>query len=302
MRVAILTDEAGWHGVRLRAAFAALGVEARVAALAACRIDLDRGVNGLVLPGFARVLPDAAIVRSVAAGSFEQVTLRLDVLHSLELIGVPVVNPARAIERCVDKSMTSWLLARAGIPTPPTWVTESPTEARRVLMRETAHGHDLVLKPLFGSQGKGVMRLGAGDPLPDADAVQGVFYLQRYVLPFGARHHDFRVFVVGGTPLASMERRGRTWVTNVAQGAQGLPAPADAARDRLACDAARAVGADYVGVDLIRDAGGRWQVLEVNSMPAWRELQRATGVDIAAALARHVVRQVRPAEPREHAR
>ena len=69
-------------------------------------------------------------VRAIAGGSFEEVTRRLGVLHALRELGVPVWNDARAIERCVDKSMTSFLLARAGLPTPPTWAVEGADAAR----------------------------------------------------------------------------------------------------------------------------------------------------------------------------
>lgn len=299
MRIAVFTDAPGWHGRRLRAAFAALGVEAKLVALDACRFDLDRGVRGLVIPGFTRALPEAALVRAVSAGTFEQVTLRLGVLHALARLGVPVLNEPRAIERCVDKSMTSWLLAECALPTPPAWVTESAAEARRIAMRETSAGRALVVKPLFGSQGKGVARIGAGDALPAPEAVNGVYYLQRYVPPRGGRDHDFRVFVIDGAAVASMERRGRTWVTNVARGGEAVRAAPDRERDELACAAALAVGAGYAGVDLIRDGDGRWQVLEVNSMPAWRGLECATGVDIAALLARAVASRARVPQPRE---
>ena len=105
------------------------------------------------VPGLRRDLPDAVLVRSLSAGSFEAITLRLGFLHALREIGVVVWNDARAIERCVDKSMTSFLLAQAGIRSPATWITESRDAAREVVQREASRG-PLVLKPLFGSQGR----------------------------------------------------------------------------------------------------------------------------------------------------
>src|SRR5450759_2744190 len=108
--------------------------------------------NGLSLPGFGPGVPDAVFVRTLSGGSFEAVTLRLGILHALSEIGIPVWNKARAIERCVDKSMTSFLLARAGLPTPETWTTESREQAAEIVRGE---GAPLVLKPLFGSQGRG---------------------------------------------------------------------------------------------------------------------------------------------------
>ena len=185
-RIAIMTDETGWHTRQLQAALRARGASGRCIDLADCHIDTAQSWHGLVIPGFGRQLPDAALVRGIAGGSFEQVTKRLGVLHALRELGVPVYNDARAIERSVDKSMTSLLLHAAGIPTPPTWATESVAEARRIAMREGAAGHALVLKPLFGSQGKGLQLVGdvAGihHPVPELDAMYGsLAYLQRFV-------------------------------------------------------------------------------------------------------------------------
>lgn len=283
--IAIFTDEPGWHGRRLRRAFAARGYRASFVSLADCRIDLERGPGGLVLPGFARRLPDGAFVRGIAGGSLAQITLRLDFLHALPALGVPVYNPARAIEKSVDKAMTSLLLHQAGVPTPPAWVTESEAAARAVLMRETARGHELVLKPLFGSQGKGLRRLACPDDLPAAADYDGVHYLQRYVGPRQGTGEDYRVLVIGGRARAAMARRGASWINNVAQGARCLAMPADPELCRLAEAATRALAMDYAGVDLMRDRAGRPTVLEVNSVPAWRGLQSVVSEDVAGMLA-----------------
>lgn len=285
--VAIATASPGWHGRRLARAFATLGVASRVVSLSDCRIDLEASRHGIVMPGFEEALPDGVLVREIAAGSFEQVTLRLGVLHALAEWGVPVCNNARAVERTVDKSMTSLLLRRAGIATPATWVTESSAEARGIVMRETAAGHRIVAKPLFGSQGKGLVRLGRGDALPDQAAVHGVYYLQRFVEPGPAGGHDFRVLVIGGRSIAAMIRRGAGWVHNVAQGARCEAAPLEPDLCRIAERAVAAVGADYAGVDMMRTADGTPTVIEVNGIPAWRGLQSVTSEDIAHRLARH---------------
>ena len=188
LRVAIMTDETGWHTRQLQAALRARGASSRCVDLADCRIDTTAAWHGLVIPGFGRELPDAVLVRGIAGGSFEQVTKRLGVLHALREFGVPVYNDARAIERSVDKSMTSLLLHAAAIPTPPTWAIESAVEVQRLVMRESAAGHALVLKPLFGSQGKGLQLIGAVNgvhhALPALDAEYGgLAYLQRFVPP-----------------------------------------------------------------------------------------------------------------------
>ncbi len=295
MKVAIFADETGWHTRQLQAALRARGAMGRCVDLADCHIDTAASWHGLVIPGFGRELPAAALVRGIAGGSFEQVTKRLGVLHALRDLGVPVYNDARAIERSVDKSMTSLRLHAAGVATPPTWATESAAQAQRIVMRESAAGHALVLKPLFGSQGKGLQRVGWVDgahvPLPALDrpadagvTYGGLAYLQRFVAPAVQPGFDWRVLVVGGRALAAMRRQGTHWVHNIAQGAQALPAPLSPALAATAEAAARALEMDYAGVDLMPGPGGGIVVLEVNGVAAWQGLQGVTRQNIARAI------------------
>ena len=290
LRVAIMTDEIGWHTRQLQAALRARGAVGRCVDLADCHVDTTAAWHGLVIPGHGRALPDAVLVRGIASGSFEQVTKRLGVLHALRELGVPVYNDARAIERSVDKSMTSLLLHAARIAAPATWATESAAQARRIAMRENAAGHTLVLKPLFGSQGKDLQLVGMVDgvhhALPDIGArYAGLAYLQRFVPPLSAPGYDWRVMVVGGRAVAAMRRVSAHWIHNVAQGARCEPDALSKPLAQLAERAALALGMDYAGVDLIAAATGpRIQVLEVNGVAAWQGLQRVTGFNIARAI------------------
>lgn len=279
----LVLGSAGWHWTRLKTAFDGLGLCTARLPFTAFSVDLRDRFGLVPLDG----LPRLALVRFVPAGTLEQITFRLGILHALEAAGVVVANAPSAIERCVDKSATTLCLVLAGVPTPSTWVTEQSQEAARILSRETTDGGALVVKPLFGAQGKGLRLLRAGDPLPAADEVGGVWYLQRYVgRDTGWR--DFRVMVIGGEPVAAMARHGRSWITNIRQGGRPEAIPADGEIGRLAVAAAAAVGCDHAGVDLIEDGDGRPLVLEVNSMPAWQGLQTVTRVDIAARLAGHL--------------
>jgi RimK family alpha-L-glutamate ligase len=292
LRVAIATDSVGWHTRELQRALRERGCMGRCVDLADCRIDTAASRHGLALPGFGDTLPDAVLVRGIAGGSFEQVTRRLGVLHALAALGIAVYNEARAIERSVDKSMTSLLLHLRGVPSPPTWAIESGAAAQRLVMREGAAGRSLVLKPLFGSQGKGLQRVGRVDgahvALPDlAQGYGGVAYLQRYVEAQSDPGHDWRVLVVGGRARAAMRRVSRHWVHNVAQGARCVAQPLDDATGgtlaHLAEAAADALEMDYAGVDLIPSSDGV-QVLEVNGVAAWQGLQRVASIDVARAL------------------
>jgi len=287
LSIALITDRRDWHARELGKALAGLGARAVCVELAACGFDTE-SPSGLNIAGFGGRLPSAVLVRSMAGGSFEAVTLRLGILHALRENRVPVINDARAIERCVDKSTTSFLLARAGIATPATWAVESHEAAAAIVRREIGAG-PLVLKPLFGSQGRGLLLVRSEQDLPDPGAVKGVYYLQRYVGVARDGFRDFRLLVSRGRVVTAMMRHSTSWITNVKRGGRPVAAVVDADMKALALAAAAAVGADFAGVDVVHDAGGRPTVLEVNSMPAWSGLQKVTSANIAAVLAADVL-------------
>ena len=285
-RIPVFTDDPGWHGKRLKEAFAARGREAVFISLKACRLDLLEGRSGVHIPGFEDGLPEGVFVRGVPGGTLQQVIVRLDILHALRLLGVTVYNDGRAIERTVDKAMTSFLLHHHGIATPATWVCESREFAHGVILRETMAGRSLVIKPLFGSQGQGVRKLerGAPFPVPMEAHVDGLYYLQGYVDSGEGAWHDHRVFVIDGKAVGAMVRHGASWVNNVAQGGRCEYLPVDGEVASLALAAAKGLEIDYCGVDIIRDRDGRLYVLEVNSIPAWKGLQGVVDADIAQLL------------------
>jgi tetrahydromethanopterin:alpha-L-glutamate ligase len=279
--IAVFTDKLDWHVEETLQACRALGARPVAVRLSACRIDTTRA-HGLAIPGF-RDLPDLALVRAIGDGSLEAITMRLAVLHALEALGVPLINSARAIERCTDKSMASFLLRRAGLPTPETFATQSTAQARAIARRECSRG-PLVLKPLFGAQGWGLRLIETPDDLPTLEEARGVFYLQRFVGPQRPPFEDLRVLVADGSVVAAMRRRSSHWVTNVRQGARPFAVEPGARERELALAAADAMGAAIAGVDLIVDAAGATQVLEVNSMPGWYGLQKVTPFSIAERL------------------
>jgi RimK family alpha-L-glutamate ligase len=296
--ILVVSDERDWHARQMEASFAAAGARVERIDLAACGFD-TRSASGLMLPFLGSRLPDAMHVRTLSAGSFEAVTKRLGVLHALAKLGVVVWNDAAAIERCVDKSMTSFLLARAGVPTPPTWTVETAEAARALVEREAPRG-PLVLKPLFGAQGKGLRLIRRPEDLPAPEEVAGVYYLQRFQ-PNGAEDfRDYRLFVLRSRVVAAMMRRASTWITNVKQGGQPLAVARDPAMERLAVAAAETVGAAIAGVDVLVAADGAPTVLEVNSMPAWSGLQKVSKRNIAEAIASALMDELgrRPARRR----
>ena len=285
--VGLVVDNMDWHARELTRALTALGSTSTPIGLTACGFATP-SATGLAIDGFGAGLPDAILVRSMSGGSFEAVTLRLGILHAARELGVMVWNDARAIERCVDKSMTSFLLARAGIATPSTWAVESREAAAAIVARE-AIDRPLVLKPLFGSQGRGLRLIRTPDDLPDSAVVNGVYYLQRFVGAEQDGFRDFRLLVSRGRVIAAMARHSTRWITNVKRGARPVAVVANEEMRELALRAAAAVGAAFAGVDILYDVDSRPTVLEVNSMPAWSGLQKVTPFNIAATLAGDIV-------------
>ena len=293
MNVMILSARSGWHTDEL------------------CRALAERGHVGVVLPYEALVAhvntagksllqaegvplfeADAVLARIIPSGSLEQIIYRVDALHWIEERGVPVINSPRAIERAVDKFYTSALMQEAGLPTPQTVVCERAADAM-VAVREMG---DVVIKPIFGSMGHGLVRVSDPDVafrvVKALETTRAVFYVQRAIAHGG---RDYRLFVVGGRVLAAIERQAAEgdWRSNVARGAAAVPFDAPAGWQQLAIRAAAAIEADYAGVDLLQGPDGTVYVLEVNGIPGWEGLQRATGVDVAGAIVDHVVVRVR---------
>lgn len=288
-RIAIITDDPGWHGKQLCRAFAERGCAADYVSLTGCRLQVSDNELPVVIPGYEDALPDAVFVRGVPGGSLEEVVFYLDVLHALKILGVPVYNDGRAIEASVDKGMTSFLLQYAGLPTPMTWVLRDREQALAIAEQELSGGHYLISKPLFGSQGEGIRRIEKSTDLLWLTSSRGIYYLQRFVECDGDGYSDVRVFVINGEAVAAMRRRGISWLNNVARGASCETIDLHSELAELAIKATATLNMDYAGVDIIQDADGRHVVIEVNSVPAWKGLQSVCSIDIASALANDLV-------------
>lgn len=286
MKIPIFTDDPGWHGARLKEAFAKHDIEAVYLSLQDCVIDLNGAQPSIRIPNFD-TLPPAVFVRGVSGGTMQQVVTRLNVLHMLSMLNVNIYNDVKAIERTVDKAMTSFLLQKNGVATPATWVSESRVQVESFRQLAKQNNQVLVLKPLFGSQGLGVRQLSISEtlPVPMQQFVDGVYYLQQFV-ETSDTPHDYRVFVIRGNVVAAMKRIGSTWVNNVAAGGRCERVELDESHEMvaLAIQAALALDIDYCGVDIIQSTSGEYYVLEVNSVPAWKGLQSVSNVDIAHLL------------------
>ena len=273
--IAIITDDPGWHGRQLVDGFAERGYESRYVRLQDCHFELKQNTAVINIPGFES-LPAGVFVRGIPGGSLEEVIYYLDVLHGLEAMGVKVVNNVHSIERSVDKGMTSFLLKLHGISTPNSFYSSNLHYINKKVREGIEQGKQFVLKPVFGSQGKGVQKISSQQDFVDYSEMHGVIYAQEFVDAGYDVGVDYRVFVVGDKVVSCMKRTGEDWITNVAQGGQVEAIELDQSVLDMSLKSVKALNLEYAGVDLIQDTTGKFWVTEVNSVPAWKGLQTTT--------------------------
>jgi RimK family alpha-L-glutamate ligase len=287
LRVGVLGASGSWHSRALLGALADRGHETSVIPATRLRSEVDEqgqahvlGPDGAVLDGL-----DALIVRGLPRGSLEQVIFRVDALHVLTALGVRCVNTPRAIERTVDKSWASATLAQAGVSTPPTIVCERYDDAMLAFERL---GGDVVVKPLFGAMGNGIVRVDDRDVAHRVfralELERAVYYIQGTVAPDGRR--NLRVLVVAGEVAGAMERLSDTWRANIARGARPRAVTLTDAERSLALAAASTLEVDVAGVDLLVADDGTEYVLEVNGIPGWQALQSVCDDDLTGRVVR----------------
>lgn len=225
---------------------------------------------------------DAILVRTMPPGSLEQVVFRMDCLARYEAAGGVAINPAKAVEAAVDKFLTSAKLSAAGLLTPRTISCQTWEQAMTAFAEL---GGDVVVKPLFGSEGRGLVRLQdeslALRAFKMLAQLGAVLYVQEFVPHEG---EDWRLLVLGEQVFGMRRRNALDWRTNVSRGASTAPLEVSPELKDLALRAAAAVHAPFAGVDILPARDGQLYVLEVNAVPGWKALARTLDIDIAAKL------------------
>jgi RimK family alpha-L-glutamate ligase len=230
---------------------------------------------------------DAVVVRTMPPGSLEQVVFRMDALVRLQAAGKIVLNPPKAVECAVDKYLTTARLASAGLPVPETVVCETAVAAMDVFERL---GSDVVVKPIFGSEGRGIVRVSDPDlalrTFRTIERTQSVLYLQRFIDHPGC---DLRVMVLDGKVLGGMRRCcPDDFRVNVSRSGHAESVPLTPEQTDWAIRAANAIGAPLAGIDLLYDSRGQGYVIEVNGVPGWQAFRRVTGIDVATKVVQYL--------------
>lgn len=238
---------------------------------------------------------DKELILDLDQPQFPQVDLVLDrgLVHSraeytlrfLRDLGIPTVNSYDATITCDNKFLTSMTLRRAGVPALHTMIAYTPQAALQAIEQL---GYPVVLKPPVGSWGRLLAKINdreAAEAVLEHKEILGsyhhsIFYIQEYVPKPGG---DIRAFVVGDQVIGASYRSSPHWITNVARGASTAPCPVTPQMEEIAISAARAVGGEILGVDLVETDQGL-KVIEINTGAEFKGLIEATGVDVPAAI------------------
>ncbi|AEH06980.1 tetrahydromethanopterin:alpha-L-glutamate ligase [Methanothermococcus okinawensis] len=214
---------------------------------------------------------------------------RFDVLKYIEYY-IPLINPTEGLENAGNKYRTSILLNINNISHPKTVITEDIDKA--LIWSEKLN--DCVLKPLFGNQGKGIVRLNNKNLISKINILNefkkkyGVFYIQEFINNPNNIYRDIRAFVIGDEVVSAMYRVSDNWITNIHQNGKAEKCELTDEIIELAVKAKNATGLVYGGVDLMESSDGL-KVIEVNGAPSWEGLSRVSDVNITEKLIDYVL-------------
>jgi ribosomal protein S6--L-glutamate ligase len=290
-RLAILSRKASLYSTaRLVEAANAAGVHPIVMDTLRCTMVVAAGASRLLYRG-AEVTHVAAAIPRIGASI---TTYGVAVVNHLETMNVPVVATARGISRSRDKVRCLQLLAGANVDVPRTVMATSGAVVRRLV--EQVGGLPCIIKLLRGTQGVGVM---IANTLPEATTILQTFQglgqdvcLQEFV--HESKGKDVRALVVGDQVVGAMRRRAKhgEFRSNLHRGGEGTPVRLDPKYEAVAVKAARLIGLDICGVDMLEGVDGP-RVMELNSSPGFEGLEKATKKDIAGAMVAHALKMGR---------
>lgn len=290
MRIALLSRNAKLHSTaRISEAARARGHEIDVIDPIACTVVVSRFTHRLFARGREIVGHDVVIPRIGASIT----DYGLAVLTHFERAGVPSVNSTIAIQRSRDKLRALQYLSAHDVGIPRTAIARTPEAIRGAV--DAVGGTPVIIKLLKGTQGVGVMKAESPEGVESIiDTLWGLgqnIILQEFIAESMGR--DLRAIVIGGELVAAMRRTAKKgeFRSNLHRGGNGQRAELDPKYQRAALDAARIMGLGVAGVDLLESRDGP-RVIEVNSSPGLRGVERATGIDIAQRIIAHAERLV----------
>ncbi len=282
MKIALLSRKPALYSTRrLKDAGERHGHEVRVIDYLRCYMNITSLKPMVIYQGSPLEGIDAVIPRIGAPHTFYGTA----VVRQFEMMDVFSANESQAITRSRDKLRCLQLLARNGIGLPVTGFAHSTKDVHGLI--NTVGGAPLVVKLLEGTQGIGVVlaetQKAAESVIEAFRGLEANILVQEYIKEAGGS--DVRCFVVGGKVIAAMQRQARPgeFRSNLHRGGTAMKAKLSPEERSTAVRAAKAMGLNVAGVDILRSNHGP-VVMEVNSSPGLEGIERATGVDVAGRI------------------
>jgi ribosomal protein S6--L-glutamate ligase len=279
MKLAILSRNGNLYSTtRLREAAEARGHDVRVIDYLRCYMNITAHRPSVMLQGTELTDLDAVIPRIGASHTFYGTA----VVRQFEMMGIFTANESQAISRARDKLRALQLLARNGIGLPVTGFAHSTKDIDGLL--DTVGGPPVVVKLTEGTQGMGIVlaetRKAAESVISAFRQLDANILVQEFIREAGGA--DIRAFVVGNRVVAAMRRQSAPgeFRSNLHRGGTADKIRLTPEERAVAVRAARTMGLDVCGVDLVRSKHGPL-VLEVNSSPGLEGIEATSGVDVA---------------------
>ncbi len=279
-RIAILGNPDGFYVRDLQRAAAELGFAYQPNLVSFNDLFVDSHCGSHTLCEY-----DAVLVRSMPLGSLEQVIFRMNALHVIQRRGTLVINQPRTLEIAIDKWLTLDLASQSGLGIPHTHACQTREQAMSAF---ESLGRDVVVKPIFGGEGRGLIRVCNADMahrvFSTLEQIQSVAYLQEFVPHYG---YDIRVLFVGSDYFCIARHAPENdWRTNISRGGHATRHQITDHQLDVALQAKNMVNGDVIGVDILPAKDGRDLLLEVNAVPGWKGVATACEVDIAQKVLR----------------
>jgi RimK family alpha-L-glutamate ligase len=274
-RLAILGNPDSFYTRDLQRASRELGLDYPVDVVSFSNLFVDSRASEHSLADY-----DAILVRSMPLGSLEQVIFRMNALHVMQRRGTQVLNQPRTLEIAIDKWLTLDFANQSGISVPRTIACQ--TREQSMIAFESLGG-DVVVKPIFGGEGRGLIRVNNIDMahrvFSTLEQIQAIIYIQEFVPHYG---HDIRVLFVGVEHFC-IARHAPTndWRTNISRGGHATLHSITDNQLQIARQARDLISGDIIGVDILPAKDGRDLLLEVNAVPGWQGVATTHDVDIA---------------------
>lgn len=291
MKIAILARNPNLYShKRLMEAGESRGHEMRMINTLCCYINVSSPRPEVHYRGGEILHFDAIIPRIGASITFYGAA----VVRQFEMMGVYSLNRSLGISRSRDKLRSLQLLARKGINLPITGFAHSPSDTEDLI--KMVGGAPLIIKLLEGTQGIGVV---LAETHRTAESVINAFkgvnaniLVQEYIKE--AQGSDIRCFVIGDKVVAAMKRQAKEgeFRSNIHQGGKATVIKITPEERAMAVKAAKIMGLNVAGVDIIRSKRGS-MVLEVNSSPGLEGIEEATNKDIAVKIIEFIEKNAR---------